>query len=160
VVYKTAVRFLIRRVVRGLNEGRYEPALAMFARDGELIFPGDNPLSRQNRAPERRRQPFPTHRGRDEIETFLRAYVRQGVQMRIEDILVNGPPWNTRAAVRAHLWIPGPDNKDLYSNRLVMMVRSSWGKIRSQEDYEDTERITMFYDAHPEFASPTPTEDP
>jgi hypothetical protein len=88
-----------------------------------------------------------------EIEVFLRRYVRQGIQMEIEDILVNGPPWNTRAAVRAHLWIPDADGRDMYTNRLVMMVRSAWGKIRSQEDYEDTERVSTFYEAHPDFGA-------
>ena len=41
-MYKAVVRMLIRRDVRALNEGRYHPALAMFAPDAELSFPGDN----------------------------------------------------------------------------------------------------------------------
>ncbi len=60
--------------------------------------------------------------------------------MQVEDILVNGPPWNMRAAVRVHDWIPGPDGGDIYANRAVLIVRVAWGKIRDQEDYEDTER--------------------
>lgn len=64
--------------------------------------------------------------------------------MEVEDILVNGPPWNTRAAIRVHHWIAGPDGNDVYANRAVLMVRTSWGKIRSQEDYEDTERVAVF----------------
>jgi ketosteroid isomerase-like protein len=156
-VYKATVRILIRRAIRSLNQGHYQPALAMFASDADLTFPGDNALARQHRTPERRRAPFPTHRGRDEIEAFLRRYVEQGNQMEIEDILVNGPPWNTRAAVRAHLWISDTDGNEIYTNRLVMMVRSAWGKIRSQEDYEDTERVAAFYTAHPELAAPEPS---
>jgi hypothetical protein len=84
-VYKAAVRMLIRRAIRSLNEGNYQPALAMFASDAELTFPGDNVLAHQR--------------------------------------------------------------------RLVMMVRSAWGKIRSQEDNDDTERVAAFYKAHPEFAA-------
>jgi ketosteroid isomerase-like protein len=156
-MYKAAVRILIRRAIRALNGGRYETALAMFAPDAELTFPGDNVLSRQHRAPQPGRAAFPTHRGRDEIEEFLRKYVEQGLQMEVEDILVNGPPWNTRAAVRARLWIPRSGGDDLYQNRLVMMVRSAWGKIRNQEDYEDTERVSAFYKAHPDFAAPKPS---
>jgi hypothetical protein len=64
--------------------------------------------------------------------------------MEVEDILVNGPPWNMRAAVRVHDWIPGPRGMDAYVNRAVLMVRVVWGKIRSQEDYEDTERVSAF----------------
>ncbi len=66
--------------------------------------------------------------------------------MEVDDILVNGPPWNTRAAVRVHHWVCGPDGDDLYSNRAVLMVRSRWGRIRTQEDYEDTERVAAFDD--------------
>jgi len=143
-MYKTAVRWLIRRNIRLLNEGRYRPALGMFAADAELTFPGDNTWSRQVRPPQPGRAPFPTHRGRPEIEAFLQRYIDHGLQMEVEDILVNGPPWNTRAAVRVHDWIPGPGGDDLYSNRAVLMVRSAWGKITSQEDYEDTERVAAF----------------
>jgi len=48
-MYKAATRALIRRKIRGLNEGRYQPALAMFARDADLVFPGQNSRSRQYR---------------------------------------------------------------------------------------------------------------
>jgi hypothetical protein len=60
--------------------------------------------------------------------------------MEVEDILVNGPPWNTRVALRVRDWIQGADGSDIYANRAVLMVRTSWGKILSQEDYEDSER--------------------
>jgi ketosteroid isomerase-like protein len=139
-MYKAAARALIRRNIRLLNEGRYEPALAMFASDAELTFPGQNTWSREHRVPRGGREPGATHRGKDEIESFLRRYVDLGIQMKVEDILVNGPPWNTRAAVRVQDWIPGADS-DVYANRAVLMVRVVWGKIRTQEDYEDTERV-------------------
>lgn len=153
-MYKAAVRMLIRRNITALNEGRFQPGLAMFASDAELTFPGDNSWSRQHRVPLAGREACPTHRGRAEIESFLRRYVDHHIHMEVEDILVNGPPWNTRAAVRVHHWIPGPDGKDLYANRAVLMVRTSWGKIRSQEDYEDTERVAAFDNA--ELSKPTP----
>jgi ketosteroid isomerase-like protein len=139
-MYKAAVRTLIRRNLRALNEGNYGPTLAMFDEGAELTFPGDNSWARQFRVPQPGRESFPTHRGRAEIETFLRTYADNHIQMEIEDILVNGPPWNTRVALRVHDWIRGADGNDIYANRAVLMVRSSWGKVRSQEDYEDTER--------------------
>jgi len=67
--------------------------------------------------------------------------VAEGIHMVVDDILVNGPPWNTRCAVRVHHWIPGPDGTDRYSNRAVLFVRSRWGRLVEQEDYEDTERV-------------------
>jgi ketosteroid isomerase-like protein len=140
-MYKAAARAMIRRNIRLLNEGRYQSALAMFAPDAQLTFPGQNSWSRQYRAPRSGRTPDTTHRGRDEIESFLRRYVDHGIQMEVEDILVNGPPWNMRAAVRVHDWIPGASG-DVYANRAVLMVRAVWGKIHSEEDYEDTERTS------------------
>lgn len=143
-MYKIVVRMMIRRNIRLLNEGRYEAALAMFARDAELTFPGDNTWSRQHRLPVRGRSAFATHRGRGEIEAFLQRYVDHHIQMEVDDILVNGPPWSTRAAVRVHHWVSGPEGDDLYSNRAVLMVRTSWGRIRVEEIYEDTERVAAF----------------
>lgn len=84
--------------------------------------------------------------GLGEIEAFLQRYVDHQIQMEVEDILVNGPPWNTRAAVRVHHWIAGPDGIDLYANRAVLMVRTTWGKVHSQEDYEDTEQVSALDD--------------
>jgi ketosteroid isomerase-like protein len=162
-MYKAAARALIRRNIRLLNEGRYEPALAMFAHDAELTFPGQNTWSRQYRIPRGGRALCATHRGRDEIESFLQRYVEHGIQMEVEDILVNGPPWNMRAAVRVHDWIPGADGEDLYANRAVLMVRVVWGKIRSQEDYEDTERVSALdhgYSVVPVASSATSVEAP
>src|SRR5688500_14310174 len=100
---------LIRRNIKALNEGRYQPALAMFAESAELTCPGDNTWSPQHRRPQPGRRAYPTHRGRVEIEAFLRRYVDHRIHMEVEDILVNGPPWNTRAAVRVHHWIAGDD---------------------------------------------------
>ena len=45
-MYKTAVRWMIRRNVAALNDRRHEPALAMFAPDAELSFPWDQQLKR------------------------------------------------------------------------------------------------------------------
>jgi ketosteroid isomerase-like protein len=143
-VYKAAVRRMIRRNVARLNAGDYGPTLAMYAGDATLTFPGDNSWSRQFRAPGTGRAPVPTHRGRAEIEHFLRRYVATGLQMEVEDVLVNGPPWNTRAAAIVRDWAAAPDGSDAYANRAVLLVRSRWGRIVTHEDFEDTERVAGF----------------
>jgi len=65
----------------------------------------------------------------------------------IEDILINGAPWNTRVAVRAQVWIRRFDGSDRYANRVVLMVRSAWAKVRAQEDYVDTQRSAALDEA-------------
>ncbi len=143
-MYKPAVRWMIRRNIAKLNAGDAAPALAMFATDARLCFPGCNSFASQFRPVRKDRRAFVTHRGRDEIAAFLARYVERGIQMCVEDILVNGPPWNTRVAIRAHVWVPGPDGADVYNNRAVLMVHTRWGRISQQEDYEDTERAAAF----------------
>ena len=142
-MYKSAVRWMIRRNIARLNAGDYGPVLAMFSDDVEFSFPGDNSWADEFRPVQRGRHAHVTHRGKAEMERFLQRYVDAGLQMEIEDILVNGPPWHTRAAVRAHDWSPG-ESGDRYQNRAVMFVTARWGKLIAQEDYEDTERATAF----------------
>ena len=145
-MYKASVRWMIRRNIARLNAGDYGPALAMYTDDATLTFPGDNTWATMFRRHERGRDAIPTHRGRVEIEAFLRRYTEHGIQMVVDDILVNGPPWRARAAVRCHDWIPADDGGDAYDNRAVMWVRTRWGRIVEHEDYEDTQRTTAYDD--------------
>jgi ketosteroid isomerase-like protein len=151
-MYKLAVRKMIRHTIDRLNQGDYQPALKMFAADGTLAFPGDNSWSNQFREPGTGTAPFVTHQGPAELEAFLQRYVAHGIQMAVDDILVNGPPWNTRAAARVRDWILDADGEQIYANRAVLFVNARWGKIRAQEDYEDTTRVAAF-DALVESAS-------
>jgi hypothetical protein len=116
----------------------------MFAPDATLRFPGDNTWSNMIRPAQRSRDGWVTHQGRAELDQFLQRFVAEGIHMEVDDILVNGPPWNTRVAVRVHHWIVGPDGTDRYANRAVLFATSRWGKLRDQEDYEDTERVAAY----------------
>src|SRR5215831_6901252 len=130
-MYRAAVRTMLRRTITRLNKGDYQPALKMFATDGTLAFPGDNSWSTQFQASrDRGCEPFVTHKGRAELEAFLQRYVAHGIQMEVDDILVNGPPWNMRAAARVRDWIVDADGNQLYANRAVLFVNARWGKIR------------------------------
>ncbi|MDH4147949.1 MAG: hypothetical protein OEY23_22560 [Acidimicrobiia bacterium] len=138
-----AIRWMIRRNIRKLSGGDTRPLLATIAPDATLTFPGDNSWSGQFRHPVADREPHPTHIGRSEIERFLDRVVEHGVQMEVEDILVNGPPWNTRVAAIVHDWVPG-DGGDRYANRAVLTARAVWGRIHAMEDFEDTERVAAY----------------
>ena len=117
----------------------------MFDDEATLTFPGDQLLSRRSSATRGRAAPPtpPTGAG-PRSSAFLQRYVAAGIQMEVEDILVNGAPWKARAMVRVHVWSPGPDGEDRYANRAVLAVQTRWGKIVEQEDYEDTERAEAF----------------
>jgi len=119
-VYKVAVRGLLRYSIRRLNQGDYSLLLKMASPDLELVFPGENSWSSMFRPPSPGRNAHVTHCGLDEVRAFADRFVAEGIRFEIEDILVNGGPWNTRIAVRAHDYIAGPQGgPDVHANRFA-----------------------------------------
>lgn len=108
-MYKAAIRALMRHSIGQLNNGDYTLLLELAHPDFELPFPGDNSWSTMFRPQVRGRQRHATHRGIDEVTAFAERFISEGLQMQVEDILVNGPPWNTRIALRVHDYAPGSD---------------------------------------------------
>jgi ketosteroid isomerase-like protein len=153
-MYKAAVRGLVRHGIGRLNSGDPRFLLRLAAVDAEIAFPGDNSWAAMQRPVEKGRHRHATHRGLDECRSFAQRFASEGIQIVIEDILVNGPPWNTRVAVRAHDYIPG-DNADVYNNRVVAFMEIKWGRLHTWEDYEDTQRVSAWDDAR-EAASSKP----
>jgi len=144
-MYKTMTRALMRHSVRRLNQGDYSLMLKMAHPDFELVFPGDNSWASMFRPAVATGERHVTHRGIDEATRFAERFVECGVQFEIEDILVNGPPWNTRIAVRARSFVPGPAGEpDEYSNRAILLLEVVWGRLVRWEDYEDTERVAAW----------------
>ncbi|HKY14937.1 MAG TPA: hypothetical protein VJM33_08415 [Microthrixaceae bacterium] len=97
------------------------------------------------RPQQRGRQPHTTHRGIEEAVAFADRFVDEGIQFEIEDILVNGPPWNARIALRVRDFVPGAIGQaDVYNNRAVLFLEVRWGRLIRWEDYEDTERVAAW----------------
>ncbi|MGE0729220.1 MAG: nuclear transport factor 2 family protein [Acidimicrobiia bacterium] len=142
-MYKAAVRALVRQGIGRLNRGDPSFLLRLAAPDAELAFPGDNSWSTMFRPRESGRHRHVTHRGIEECRAFADRFVAEGIRFEIEDILVNGGPWNTRVAVRAHDYIEGSDG-DSYNNRVVAFLTIRWGRLVAWEDYEDTERVAAW----------------
>ena len=148
-MYKALIRAVMRNSINKLNKGNYTLMLKMASPDFELAFPGENSWSTMFRSQVLGRQRYATHRGIDEATAFADRFVAEGIQFSVEDILVNGPPWNLRIAVRVHGFIPGPDDgPDVYANRAVLFLEIRWGRLVRWEDYEDTQRIAA-WDARP-----------
>ena len=142
-MYKAAVRTLVRRGIEGLNEGDPSFLMKLASPGAEIVFPGDNSWAAMHRPVEKGRHQHATHRGLDECRTFADRFTSEGIRFHIEDILVNGPPWNTRVAIRAHDFIAG-DAGDDYNNRVVAFLEIRWGRLIRWEDYEDTERLAAW----------------
>lgn len=143
-MYKATVRAMVRHGLGKLNEGDPSFLLRLASPDAEIAFPGNNSWSSMYRPVEKGRQLHVTHRGIEECRGFAERFASEGLQFQIEDILVNGPPWRTRVAVRAHDFIPAAgqgDTVDRYSNRVLAFLELRWGRLVRWEDYEDTERV-------------------
>jgi ketosteroid isomerase-like protein len=142
-MYKATVRALVRHGIRKLNDGDPDFLLRLASPAAVIAFPGDNSWSTMHRPARRSRTMHATHRGISEFRTFAERFVDVGLQFVIEDILVNGPPWNTRVAVRCHDFLAGATG-DEYNNRAVAFLELRWGRLVSWEDYEDTERVATW----------------
>ena len=142
-MYKATVRRMIRHTIKSLNEGDYGPALRMFAKDATLAFPGDNSWANQFRPTAVGREAFVTHRGRAELEAFLQRYVAHGLQMEVEDILVNGPPWNMRARRECTTGSPTQMAADIYANRAVLFVNAVGGERSALRRTTKTRRASL-----------------
>jgi len=144
-VYKASIRALLRYSINRLNSGDYSLMLKMASPGFELAFPGENSWARMFRPQQLGRERHVTHQGIDEATAFADRFVDEGIQFQIEDILVNGPPWNTRIALRVHDFVPGGDGEaDVYNNRAVLFLELRWGRLVRWEDYEDTERVAAW----------------
>lgn len=142
-MYKWAVRMLVRHGIRRLNDGDPSFLLRLAHPDVEFTFPGDNSWARMHRPVEKGRKRHVTHRGIEECRSFTERFGEAGLHIDIEDILVNGGPWNVRVAVRATDHLAGPDG-DEYANRLVDFMVIKWGRVVLWEAYEDTERVAAW----------------
>ncbi|WP_143546708.1 nuclear transport factor 2 family protein [Rhodococcus sp. 06-235-1A] len=128
-----ALTLKLQRDIEALNNGDYRPLLASFHRDAVLRFADGN--SRWSG----------THRGRPAIEKFFQDFVAAGIKGQITEIYSGGAPWRMTLLARFDDYARTADRTELHSNRTVLLIRTSWGKIISQEDFfEDTTRIDAF----------------
>jgi ketosteroid isomerase-like protein len=128
-----AVLHKLRRDLARLNEGDYGPLLKGYADDAVLSFnEGGHRWSGE-------------HRGKPAIERFLRDFTAAGLRGELSDLHLAGPPWALTMMARFDDHATDPDGREIYRNRVVIFVRTRWGKIVSQEDfYVDTQRIHEF----------------
>jgi ketosteroid isomerase-like protein len=127
-LYAAIYRRLLRRTAAQLMAGDVDAFLRFYADDATLTFPGDNSWG-------------PVYRGKDEIRGFLERFLRVGIRGEVLDIAVHGPPWDTTVFVRFDDRAAAPDGTVVYENRATILLKGSWGKIVSEEVFEDTERV-------------------
>ena len=130
-LYRATVRFLFRRNMRRLNEGDIGPLTSTYADDVRFVFPGQSSWAGD-------------YRGREAVTAFVDRFVETGLKIEPDEILVNGPPWDTRFALRYHDSYTAPDGEVVYENVGQFFGRISWGRLKYYELHEDTEKVAEF----------------
>jgi ketosteroid isomerase-like protein len=118
---------VISYVMSRTRAGDIQPTLLLDAPDVTLTFPGQNSWSG-------------VHRGKVEVERWLRRLVALGLQTYPDEVVVKGFPWDTTVCVRGYDHLKGPDGELIYENRFVIWGRMSWGRLKEYEVYEDTHK--------------------
>jgi len=129
--YGWIVAMLIRRGVRRINAGDIGPMLGSFAEDATLVFPGEHSWGGE-------------YKGKGEIEKFLRRFVEVGIQLEPHEIVVQGWPWKTTVMLRFTNEARDANGTIVYANGGAIFARAAWGKIKYQEDYEDSQKVVAF----------------
>jgi ketosteroid isomerase-like protein len=127
-LYRWTVRFMLRRSLRHLREGDFEPLFSTYADDIRFVFPGHNSWAGE-------------FRGREEVEQWVRRVYQVGLRLEPHEMLVVGPPWDTTVCLRFTDTCTAPDGTIVYTNRGVIFGKIAWGKITSYELHEDTEKM-------------------
>jgi ketosteroid isomerase-like protein len=141
-MYKTLVRAKLNRLFAGASQGNWRPIVDGFDADFSYRFIGNTPLGG-------------TRTTRAAMEAWWSRLLRlfPGARFTPQEIVVEGPPWNTR--VMTHILIqatlPGSSAAAAapYENEFMQLMRLRWGRITSIVTIEDTQR---FVDVLPRLA--------
>jgi ketosteroid isomerase-like protein len=112
-----------------LNAGDIKPTLRMDAADVQLTFPGDSSWSG-------------VFRGKEQISAWLERFVRVGLQISADEVILTGFPWRQTLCIRGTDHLKGPNGERVYENRYVIWGHLAWGKLKDYEVYEDTQKAT------------------
>jgi ketosteroid isomerase-like protein len=127
-MYSWIVGWVVRRLFAQLSAGDVEPVLRAFSRDGHFVFPGDSSFAADTR-------------DHAEIEAWFRRFVALAPHFEIHDVVVSGPPWDMRAAVRFTDRFPMPAGGGEYVNHGMQYLRLSWGRVTEDRLHVDTARV-------------------
>ena len=134
-MYRWIVGRIARRLIGQVVAGRPESALRMAAPDIRSVFPGDSSFAAD-------------YRDRASFAEWVRRFAALRPDYVVDDVIVTGPPWNTRVAMRFQDRI-GTD----YENQGMHYLKMRWGKLIHDEVFLDTKAIVEWEARHPEVAA-------
>jgi ketosteroid isomerase-like protein len=133
-MYKTIVKWRLRKLFAAFSAGDYQPIIDGLAPTFKYTFIGQSPLSG-------------TRTKHASMQLWFQRLLTlfPGARLEPQDILVAGPPWNTRIMtyVKFRALIPGDNGGSLvpYENEVMQLIDLRWGRMTSVFTLEDTQRF-------------------
>jgi hypothetical protein len=136
-MYRWIVARIARRAILAGVNGKPELATRMMADDVIFEFPGTSSFGA-------------SLRGKDALLAWMRRFAALKPAYVIRDVVVTGPPWNTRLAVRLSDRI-GDD----YANEGVQYLRMRWARSSRTRSSSTPRRSPIWSGATPRSRSAT-----
>jgi ketosteroid isomerase-like protein len=127
-MYRAIVARRVRTAWAHLARGDYAYVLDQLAPTFTHSFAGDHALGGERSS-------------RDAQQAWFERLFRllPGVELRVEDVLVRGWPWRTRAVALIHVRAPLAGRT--YENEVAQTIDLSWGRITRLHNLEDTQKL-------------------
>lgn len=126
-MYHQIIEQKLRQAFRNVSEGNFDAVFAAFAPTIRHSFAGEHTFGGT----------------REDIEMVRRWYQRlhtvfPDLRLEVEDVLVKGMPWNTRATVR---WteVATLPNGEIYRNKGMHYIQLRWFRVAQMDIYLDTQ---------------------
>ena len=127
-MYHAIVARKVRSVFASISRGDAAPMLDSLAPEFVYRFEGDSPIGGERTQRESMRLWW---------ERMYRLF--PGLSFEVRDVLVAGPPWNTRISTQLDFLMPLPGGRS-YRNVVMQAMRMRWGRITWIHTLEDTQR--------------------
>jgi ketosteroid isomerase-like protein len=127
-MYHAIVARKVRSVFASISSGDPVPMLDSLAPAFVYRFEGDSAIGGVRNRRESMRLWW---------ERMYRLF--PGFRFVVRDVLVAGPPWNTRICTQLDFEMPLPDGRG-YRNVVMQTMRMRWGRITEILTLEDTQR--------------------
>lgn len=124
-MYRQIVRRKVEQTFAAINAGDYMAMVDSLADEFTYHFHGDTALGG-------------TRTTRTGMELWWQRIMRllPDAKFQVQEVLVNGPPWRTRIAVRLHVRGTIPGSAD-YENTVFQFMTLRWGRVAAVETLED-----------------------
>ena len=133
-MYHRIVAGKLRATFEAINSGDWEKMVQGMAPNFTYVFYGNHALSGTRHTPDALRAWW------QRIDRLL-----PGTTFQVDEVIVAGPPWNTRAATSITVHAGLPDGTK-YDNVINQFLRIAWGKVTEVKTLEDTALLSSVPD--------------